>query len=239
MNLGNTCFFNSVMQSIGQTDYLRHRLNALVEGVQQQRLTLQVEQQQLDVVVTGKPGQLTKTLHAFMKDIATPTGRTLNPRPIFSQICEKAPRFRSYQQQDSQELLRYLLDALKTEEIQRMRQGILAVFKVSSGKKAALGHLSPSDKDTIKKFGNAVYGEPTYVDEVFGGVLFSTITCAECHSCSTIHENYLDLSLPVPRDQVKLSESEMRAVCRMSNLPDFCEHCVGLIGRAFQQNNNY
>ena len=34
--------------------------------------------------------------------------------------------------------------------LQRMRQGILAVFKVSSGKKAALGHLSPSDKDTIK-----------------------------------------------------------------------------------------
>ena len=34
--------------------------------------------------------------------------------------------------------------------LQRMRQGILAVFKVSSGKRAALGHLSPSDKDTIK-----------------------------------------------------------------------------------------
>lgn len=29
-----------------------------------------------------------------------------------------APRFNSYQQQDSHELLRYLLDALKSEEIQ-------------------------------------------------------------------------------------------------------------------------
>ncbi|CAI8048685.1 Ubiquitin carboxyl-terminal hydrolase 16, partial [Geodia barretti] len=82
-----------------------------------------------------------------------------------------------------------------------MRRGILAVFKVSSGKKAALSHLSQSDKDTIKKFGNAVYREPTYVDEVFGGVLVSTISCAECRNCSTIHENYLDLSLPVPRDE--------------------------------------
>ena len=43
---------SSLSQSIGQTDYLRHRLNALVEGVQQQRLTLQVEQQQVYTHVT-------------------------------------------------------------------------------------------------------------------------------------------------------------------------------------------
>lgn len=29
----------------------------------------------------------------------------------------RAPRFRGYQQQDSHELLRYLLDSMKTEEI--------------------------------------------------------------------------------------------------------------------------
>ena len=41
---------------------------------------------------------------------------TLNPGGLFSHICSKVPRFKGYQQQDSHELLRYLLDAMKNEE---------------------------------------------------------------------------------------------------------------------------
>lgn len=43
--------------------------------------------------------------------------RTANPGGLFSQICSKVPRFKGYQQQDSHELLRYLLDAMKNEEL--------------------------------------------------------------------------------------------------------------------------
>ena len=45
-----------------------------------------------------------------------PPNRSSNPRPLFQALCKAAPRFRGYQQQDSQELLRTLLDYLEREE---------------------------------------------------------------------------------------------------------------------------
>ena len=51
-----------------------------------------------------------------MKDFVrgyTTSGGTFNPSVLFSCICKKAPRFRGYAQQDSQELLHALLDALQ------------------------------------------------------------------------------------------------------------------------------
>ena len=36
-------------------------------------------------------------------------------------------------------------------------------------------------------FGNAALSEPTYIDEVFGGLLVSTITCTECQHVRDTH----------------------------------------------------
>lgn len=43
-------------------------------------------------------------------------------------------RFKGYQQQDSQELLRYLLDGMRAEEHQRVSKGILKAFGNSTEK---------------------------------------------------------------------------------------------------------
>ena len=40
-----------------------------------------------------------------------------------------------------------------------------------------------------------MYREPTYVDEVFGGVLVSTISCAECRNVRGTHVLYLNASI--------------------------------------------
>ena len=40
----------------------------------------------------------------------------------------RAPRFKGYQQQDSHELLRHLLDGMKAEEIKRSQQALLKAF---------------------------------------------------------------------------------------------------------------
>jgi hypothetical protein len=47
---------------------------------------------------------------------------------LFIFVPFRTPRFKSYQQQDSHELLRHLLDGMRTEEIKRAQAGILKAF---------------------------------------------------------------------------------------------------------------
>ncbi|MGH0172142.1 UNVERIFIED_CONTAM: hypothetical protein FKN15_067478 [Acipenser sinensis] len=68
------------------------------------------------VVTLPSPEPLTSAMFLFlhcMKDIGK---GPVSPKLLFNQLCHKAPRFKGYQQQDSQELLHYLLDAMRVEE---------------------------------------------------------------------------------------------------------------------------
>ena len=44
---------------------------------------------QLQLSVEETPGSLTKTLHTFLGEMGSHPGPALNPRPLFSQICQK------------------------------------------------------------------------------------------------------------------------------------------------------
>lgn len=152
VNLGNTCFFNSVMQNLLALDTVRDHFYKLDSSF----------------------GPLTAALKKLISETNPDSGlrNVINPRSFFGCVCAKAPQFRGYQQQDSHELLRCLLDALSTEELSARKQN-----KSSQGD------------------GNS---DPTFVDAIFGGQLSSTVTCLECGYSSLVYEPYLDLSLPVP-----------------------------------------
>ncbi|XP_062193952.1 ubiquitin carboxyl-terminal hydrolase 2-like isoform X2 [Phragmites australis] len=97
-------------------------------------------------------------------------GGALSSKNLFSNICSKYPQFRGYQMQDSHELLRCFLDGLRTEEIEARK-------------------LAEDDSNE---------GVPTIVDSIFGGQLSSTVSSTECSHSSVKHDQFLDLSLPVP-----------------------------------------
>jgi ubiquitin carboxyl-terminal hydrolase 16/45 len=98
------------------------------------------------------------------------TGGTLSPKNVFSSICSKYPQFRGYQMQDIHELLRCFLDGLRMEETEARK-------------------LAEDASDA---------GFPTIVDSIFAGQLSSTVSSTECSHSSVKHDQFLDLSLPIP-----------------------------------------
>ncbi|XP_045814122.1 ubiquitin carboxyl-terminal hydrolase 2 isoform X1 [Trifolium pratense] len=152
VNLGNTCFFNSIMQNLLAMNKLRDNF-----------------------LKTDAPvGPLISSLKKLFTETNPESGlkNSINPRSFFGNVCSKSPQFRGYQQHDSHELLRCLLDGLSTEELAgRKQNGSLETDGTSSN---------------------------TLVDALFGGQISSTVCCNECKHSSTVYEPFLDLSLPVP-----------------------------------------
>uniref|UniRef100_A0ACD5YE17 Uncharacterized protein n=1 Tax=Avena sativa TaxID=4498 RepID=A0ACD5YE17_AVESA len=149
-NLGNTCFFNAVLQSLLALDRFRSKMLGP------------------DVPVGAIAMSLRKL---FVETSASnDAGGALSPKGLFSSISTKYPQFKGYQMQDSHELLRCFLDGLGTEE--------------TEARKLA--------EDTTSA------GVPTIVESIFGGQLSSTVSSTECTHGSVKHDQFLDLSLPVP-----------------------------------------
>ncbi|XP_030850609.1 ubiquitin carboxyl-terminal hydrolase 16-like [Strongylocentrotus purpuratus] len=209
-NLGNTCFFNAVMQNLIQTHVLRDLLHEkwstgkqldvpldthLSVSTNQNGIGKDAEKEPLvPITITIASMQpLTSSLIEFLDEMHKPTkSTTINPRALFNQVCNKASRFKGYQQQDSHELLRYLLDGMKAEEIKRMQQGLISTFDV---KKVKAKNFDEATKKKIKEYGS--HSKHTFVDTVFGGHLISSVKCNECLNISEILEPFLDLSLPI------------------------------------------
>ena len=90
------------------------------------------------------------------------------------------PPFQGRDQQDSHELLRFLLDGVRAEEEKAAGVGKPAK-KGGGGPPAQLPDPAAS---------------PSFAERVFGGQLASSVACG-CGSASTTLEPFMDLSLPV------------------------------------------
>uniref|UniRef100_A0A8C0E9K7 Ubiquitin carboxyl-terminal hydrolase n=1 Tax=Bubo bubo TaxID=30461 RepID=A0A8C0E9K7_BUBBB len=176
-NLGNTCFFNAVMQNLAQT----HVLNELMYEMKEKGTKLKIchtSDSQLDplMVNLSSPGPLTSAMFLFLHSMREAGKGPLSPKVLFSQLCQKAPRFKGFQQQDSQELLHYLLDAMRIEETKRIQTGILKAFNNPTTKTA--------DEETRRRV--KAYGREgvkmNFIDRIFVGELTSTVMCEECEN---------------------------------------------------------
>ncbi|XP_051054465.1 ubiquitin carboxyl-terminal hydrolase 45 isoform X2 [Phodopus roborovskii] len=196
-NLGNTCFFNAVIQNLAQTHILFELMNEIKEDGTKLKISLS-SALQLDplVVELSSPGPLTSALFLFLHSMKEAEKGPLSPKVLFNQLCQKAPRFKGFQQQDSQELLHHLLDAVRTEETKRIQASILKAFNNPTTKTA--------DDETRKKV--KAYGKEgvkmNFIDRIFIGELTSTVMCEECANISTMKDPFVDISLPIIEERV-------------------------------------
>uniref|UniRef100_A0A6Q2ZJQ4 Ubiquitin carboxyl-terminal hydrolase n=1 Tax=Esox lucius TaxID=8010 RepID=A0A6Q2ZJQ4_ESOLU len=176
-NLGNTCFFNAVVQNLSQTHMLRQVINQ-VTAEQNTSLKILPGGSDLPILVQlAPPGSLTVAMCQTINEIQETNKGVVTPKELFSQVCKKAVRFKGFQQQDSQELLRYLLDGMRAEEIKRVSSGISEALKQQ-------GRDAEQCKKLVKEYERN--GAPkTFVDQVFGGELTSTVMCQQCKTVQT------------------------------------------------------
>ncbi|XP_078619753.1 ubiquitin carboxyl-terminal hydrolase 16-like isoform X2 [Branchiostoma floridae x Branchiostoma japonicum] len=202
-NLGNTCFFNAVMQNLSQTHVLEAALMWSTKGGTMTLYPptvndLQLQLEPLEVMLAAPPSALQSALLSFLREMTTPSGKAnLNPKHLFGQVCQKSPRFKGFQQQDSHELLRYLLDGLRLEELKRVKSGILRKFGLSESTNPKT--VEDEVRGRVKDYGRLV--RETFVDFVFGGQMVNTVQCEECKNISQVHEPFLDISLPIVEER--------------------------------------
>uniref|UniRef100_A0A8C7UDU7 ubiquitinyl hydrolase 1 n=1 Tax=Oncorhynchus mykiss TaxID=8022 RepID=A0A8C7UDU7_ONCMY len=194
---GNT--FNTPDKNLSQT----HMLNDLIQDVKEKGHKLKIcppaESNVGALMVTlPSPEPLTSAMFLFLHSMKESGKGPVNPKTLFNQLCQKAPRFKGYQQQDSQELLHYLLDSMRVEETKRIKAGILKSFNNPTEKTA-----DDETKRQVKAYGKEGV-KMNFVDRIFVGELTNTIMCEECEHISTVKEAFIDISLPIIEERCVL-----------------------------------
>ncbi|XP_066555947.1 ubiquitin carboxyl-terminal hydrolase 16 isoform X1 [Amia ocellicauda] len=213
-NLGNTCFFNAVVQNLFQTQPLRQLLSEMKAEKTTVTITPEASTGLEPLLITlNSPGSLTLAMCQLLNEIQETKKGVVTPKELFSQVCKKAARFKGFQQQDSQELLRYLLDGMKAEEMKRVNSGILEALNHCGN------HTEAEELKKLVKEYEKSGAHLNFVDQVFGGELTSTVMCKECRTVSLVTEMFLDLSLPVS-DEAYRKKNQKKNVRKISENED-------------------
>ncbi|XP_036708509.1 ubiquitin carboxyl-terminal hydrolase 38 isoform X2 [Balaenoptera musculus] len=171
INLGNTCYMNSVIQALFMaTDFRRQVLSLNLNGC----------------------NSLMKKLQHLFAFLAHTQREAYAPRIFFE--ASRPPWFTPRSQQDCSEYLRFLLDRLHEEEkilkVQSSHKlseslGCSETSLQEVANKAAVLTETPCTSD----------GEKTLIEKMFGGKLRTHICCLNCRSTSQKVEAFTDLSL--------------------------------------------
>ena len=182
-NLGNTCFMNSILQCLSHCWPLRDRI--LSGGCLQHNKQSKMR---------GKLYQAFANLIKVMWS-RNRTSSSLSPQSFKTEIQRFSPRFMGYEQQDSQEFLRFLLEGLNEDLNQA----------VCSARRSSTSQVSPDlNKLCEKDLGDEMWKqyltkEDSLVIDLFCGQIMSTLTCTKCNNRSVTYDPFWDLSLSIPK----------------------------------------
>ncbi|KAH8289790.1 hypothetical protein KR054_011106 [Drosophila jambulina] len=200
-NLGNTCFFNAVMQCLAQTPFLLSDLRDLAEPGEEFTLPGgtfnfkdkgDIELPKIEGKLSSW-GPLTAALANALEELQA-GGSVFTPSKLFDKLCIKCPQFTGGDQHDAHELLRQLLESVRNEDLKRYQRVILQNLGY---KDQDINSVSEEMRQKCKIYGNQAGDRILRPEQVFRGFLVSTLTCQDCHSVSSRHEYFLDMSLPV------------------------------------------
>lgn len=202
-NLGNTCFYNSILQNLSHTTPLVRafigRPEVVVipgekEGDPVQKI---VEWNGAKKLASGPvTNGIVALMEAMHKQQDHGTG-AYSPSDLFAAVCRKVPRFKSFQQQDAHELLVFVLDAMSREQRSVAAPQKKEADAKGDGQEQGDGEGRDDQQQQQKKKVEELQHR-TVIEDVFGGETVSAVTCHVCGEVSFTRESFLNLSVPLP-----------------------------------------
>uniref|UniRef100_A0A8B9JPR1 Ubiquitin carboxyl-terminal hydrolase 32 n=1 Tax=Astyanax mexicanus TaxID=7994 RepID=A0A8B9JPR1_ASTMX len=179
-NLGNTCFMNSSIQCVSNTKPLT---DYFISGRHLYELNR--------TNPIGMRGHMAKCYGDLVQELWSGTQKNIAPLKLRWTIAKYAPRFNGFQQQDSQELLAFLLDGLH-EDLNRVHEKPYVELKDSDGR--------PDAEVATEAWENHLRRNRSIVVDLFHGQLKSQVKCKTCGHISARFDPFNFLSLPLPMD---------------------------------------
>ncbi|KYO32206.1 ubiquitin carboxyl-terminal hydrolase 32 isoform B [Alligator mississippiensis] len=179
-NLGNTCFMNSSIQCVSNTQPLTQYF---ISGRHLYELNR--------TNPIGMKGHMAKCYGDLVQELWSGTQKNIAPLKLRWTIAKYAPRFNGFQQQDSQELLAFLLDGLH-EDLNRVHDKPYVELKDSDGR--------PDWEVAAEAWENHLRRNRSIVVDLFHGQLKSQVKCKTCGHISVRFDPFNFLSLPLPMD---------------------------------------
>ena len=189
-NLGNTCYMNSALQCLRSVEELTKYFltNSYFEEINKTN-----EQ--------GKGGKMAISYGNLLRDVFNEGRGSVSPRDLRTFIgrCESA--FAGWAQQDSQELLTFLLDTLQ-EDLNRV-----VVKKKPFIPKPDFTDEMVNDQNAVKEMANKIWDitlqrDDSVIADLFVGMYKSTLKCPECGKISITFDPFNNLTLSLPVENV-------------------------------------
>ncbi|XP_028401307.1 ubiquitin carboxyl-terminal hydrolase 15-like [Dendronephthya gigantea] len=177
-NLGNTCFMNSAVQCLSNCVTLtKYFVNDFYKNELNKENPL------------GMRGEIANAYAGLMHQMWSGKYSVISPRQFKTAVGRFAPQFSGYQQQDSQELMAFLLDGLH-EDLNRIKKKPYIELKDSDGRP---DHLVAQELWQAHRQRN-----DSIIVDFFHGQFKSTLICPVCEKVSITFDPFCYLSLPLP-----------------------------------------
>ena len=184
-NMGNTCYMNSALQCLSNTeDLTKYFLFGSYKTEINNGSSL------------SSKGCISKIYYDLIDTLWNESVAHILPKQFRIVFCKKTGLFMNSEQQDSQEFLQALLDNLH-EDLNRITN---KQYKEMEGQKKG-----ESDEEASKRWWDYYKSrENSIIVDLFHGQYKSTIKCLKCGNSSVSYDTYMSLGLPIPTQKTQI-----------------------------------
>ncbi|TNN68392.1 Ubiquitin carboxyl-terminal hydrolase 8 [Liparis tanakae] len=208
-NLGNTCYMNSILQCLCNTPAMAEYFNNnyYMEDINRYN-------------ILGHKGEVAEEFGVIMKALWAGLYKCISPRDFKVTIGKINDQFAGSEQQDSQELLLFLMDGL--------HEDLNKADNRKRYKEEENDHMDDQAAADLAWSKHKLLNESIIV-ALFQGQFKSTVQCLTCHRTSRTFETFMYLSLPLASTSKCSLQDCLRLFSKEEKLTDnnkvFCRHC--------------